>query len=616
MDKKTLKNLLDANLYKIPDYQRGYAWEEKQWEDFIQDIDALVDDNINNHYTGTIVVYQPKEQNKKKINKYGANRLELVDIVDGQQRLTTSFIYLSIILRKLKSMGKPEFEENWALMYNGSNSRLTLNNDTKDYFFDMISKGSSNTEPITVHQKRLSDVFCHFQTHIDKQVDIRGDDAIKYLEDLCDALIRKLNFSFYSIEEECEIGMTFELMNSRGKSLSILEQVKNYLMYWVSRNESNEGEREDITKIINKNWKDIYTNIGTSGGNEDQCLRIAWTIFCHYTPKNWKGYDGFKAKEYIPIRDFSIVSKDQTKRFIKTFSDGLSEISKHYAIVINPRKDNTLSNDEFVWLSKIHNSGNIANFLPLLISSRIQQTKGNIEHNNKYIELLKALELYIYRVFLYESKRANVGISFFYKSGNELYKSSDKIDEIRSGIIALIEHYSKQDIFVGNMDNPSDWYYNRRLLKYTLFEYELYLLKEEGTDLPPKLEWKDLSDSTIEHILPQTPKDRSHWKQVWNDEDLKKYLHDIGNLVLTENNSNYRNFEFERKKGKPGQGKCYANSDIREERQISKYGDWTPKELSERRLEIISWIKQRWGVENFDLSVIESTLDDDVGDEY
>ena len=113
--------------------------------------------------------------------------------------------------------------------------------------------------------------------------------------------------------------MTFELMNSRGKSLSTLEQVKNYLMYWVSRNESNEAEREEITKMINKNWKEIYTNIGKSGGNEDQCLRVAWTIFCNYTPKNWKGYDGFKEKEYIPIRDFSVVPKDQTKNFIKIF---------------------------------------------------------------------------------------------------------------------------------------------------------------------------------------------------------------------------------------------------------------------------------------------------------
>jgi uncharacterized protein with ParB-like and HNH nuclease domain len=57
MDKKTLTTLFSEALYQIPDYQRGYAWEEKQWRDFIQDVDALVDEQVTSHYTGTVVVY-------------------------------------------------------------------------------------------------------------------------------------------------------------------------------------------------------------------------------------------------------------------------------------------------------------------------------------------------------------------------------------------------------------------------------------------------------------------------------------------------------------------------------------------------------------------------------
>lgn len=41
MNKKTLISLFAESLFQIPDYQRGYAWEEKQWKDFIQDIDAV-----------------------------------------------------------------------------------------------------------------------------------------------------------------------------------------------------------------------------------------------------------------------------------------------------------------------------------------------------------------------------------------------------------------------------------------------------------------------------------------------------------------------------------------------------------------------------------------------
>ena len=104
--KKTLSNILEGKIFQIPDYQRGYAWEAKQWKDFVQDIDALIDDKIISHYTGTIVIYQPID---KPTENYGTKKLEIVDIVDGQQRLTTCSIYLSIILKELINISEEDF---------------------------------------------------------------------------------------------------------------------------------------------------------------------------------------------------------------------------------------------------------------------------------------------------------------------------------------------------------------------------------------------------------------------------------------------------------------------------------------------------------------------------
>jgi len=592
MEKKTLKNLFAEKLFQIPDYQRGYAWEEKQWKDFIQDIDALVDKEVNNHYTGTIVIYQQK--NKPLILYGSTDKLELVDVVDGQQRLTTCCLYLSIIIKSLVEKSLSNYEPKKSeFLFSGNTCKLTLNNDTKDIFLDLLKKGQPNSEPQTPHQKRLHDAYLYFKKHVDNRISEYKEKSTDYLENLYDAIIRKLNFTFYTIEEECEIGMTFELMNSRGKGLSILEQLKNYLMYWISRNARNEAERKDITGSINKNWKEIYINIGKAKGNEDQCLRIAWTLYCTHTPKNWKGYEGFKDIEYIPLRDFSKKDILKTKEFIIKFSDGLAEISRHYAVITNPLRENTKP-DEFVWLSKIHNTGNIANFLPLLIATRKQYIDNNISSED-YIELLKALECYAYRVFLIENKRSNAGISSFFEWGNEVFEKKYPVGEVKTGVYALINFYSNEDRFEKEIETPSDWY-NRRALRYTLFEYELDLLKTEGKNQKPKLEWNDLKDSTMEHILPQTPKEDSEWNKKWGPSDFNTYLHDIGNLVLTENNSNYLNFDFERKKGKAGRDYCYANSDIRQERKLAEYSDWTLDELKKRRDEITKWIKHRWGI--------------------
>lgn len=597
MEKKTLSTLLVGKILKIPDYQRGYAWEEKQWKDFVQDIDALIDEKIQSHYTGTVVIYQPTDkEGAKKTEGYGINKLEVVDVVDGQQRLTTCSLYLAIILHELISNGEKEYEEGkTTYLFSGSKSKLILNNDTEEFFFDLISKGSPNIEASTVHQKRLLEAYKYLKNHIlNKQFGKPEADRIKYLKGLFAAITYKLNFSFHTIEVESEIGMTFELMNSRGKGLSSLELLKNYLMHWVYRNEKE--EREGLEKSINKSWKEVYINIANCNGNEDQCLRVAWTLYHSYTPKNWKGYEGFKSNDAIPLRDFSRKTKEDTKKFISTITLGLAEISKHYSAIIQPSENSEIEG-EFTWLTKIINAGNVANYLPLMIAVRKGVVDGKIS-SEEYVNLLKVLELFSYRVFLWSGKRSNVGQSKLYRFADDIFSGKHKVEEVIIWIKGSINYYSNENSFRTELKEVFyGWYQRRRLLIYTLYEFELWLLKSEGKGAESKLAWGDLTDATLEHILPQTPDDNSEWKMKWSDDDFNKYIHDISNIVLTKDNSSYRNFDFDRKKGSAGTGHCYANSDIRQERKIAEFEDWTPETCEKRREELVNWIIDRWSID-------------------
>lgn len=443
MEKKTLANILEGKIFKIPDYQRGYSWEIKQWEDFVHDIDALIDEEIINHYTGTIVIYQAPN---KPTENYGIDRLEIVDIVDGQQRLTTCSLYLSVILRELIKKGEIEYTTKLPIfLYSGTKSKLQLNNDTSDYYMDIISNGNSNIEARSVHQKNLSDAYKFLQSHVFKQLGIREDNGQDYLKNLFDAITRKLNFSFYPIEVESEIGMTFELMNSRGKDLSSLELLKNYLMYWVYRNINESFEKEEFTKIINKTWKELYINISNCNGNENQCLRIAWTLFVNYTPKNWDGYNGFKADDVIPLRDFNQKSKEETKNFLKKFVNGLALISKHYLAILNPENySNNVMEKQL--LIKIMNAGNIANYLPLMVAVRIKLEEDESRFD-EYRDLLKALEIFSYRVFLWEGKRSNAGLSKFYSWADDVFTQNYKISSVTEWVYETIAWYSHEETF-------------------------------------------------------------------------------------------------------------------------------------------------------------------------
>lgn len=128
------------------------------------------------------------------------------------------------------------------------------------------------------------------------------------------------------------------------------------------------------------------------------------------------------------------------------------------------------------------------------------------------------------------------------------------VESVTNGILGAINRISNENSFREGLRKPDVWYYHRHLLRYTLYEYELWLLESEGKGAKPRIEWRDLNDATLEHILPQEPDENSAWKKKWSRDDIDKYLHDISNIVLTKNNSNYKNFDFERKKGNPGTG--------------------------------------------------------------
>jgi len=515
------------------------------------------------------------------------------------------------------SKGEHAYERDISdFLYSGAICKLALNNDTANTFFDILKTGRANTTPQTPHEKRLVAAYGRFQSHIDEQLSNRGADGLTYLKDLHDAITRKLNFTFYAIEEECEIGMTFELMNSRGKGLSVLELLKNYLMHWVSRNETDPAERNTLTALINKNWKDTYANLGSCTGNEDQCLRIAWTLYCSHTPKNWIGYDGFKKDEYIPLRNFGLKrTKIDVKGFIRRFTDGLAEISRHYAAITSPTDSNMLSQDELLWLNKLHHTGNIANFLPLMVAARKHKDDGKISEDD-YIALLKALECYAYRVFLYEGKRSNAGKSSFHRWAFEIFTQPQSLGRVIALVHNLTRYYASEESFREGNENPSNWYSTRLLLRYTLFEYELHLIATEGKGKQPRLTWEQLSDSSIEHILPQAPDENSYWRSVWSQEDMSACTHDIANLVLTQDNSSYRNFEFKRKKGVPGQSPSYSNSDVRQERKIALFFDWTREEFNHRRTELVDWINGRWmtepGAEAAPLEIVDEADEDGI----
>ena len=88
---QSLSQIFQNKIFRIPDYQRGYAWQDPQLRDFWEDIVNLQTDR--NHYTGLLSLKRISGPESQKLGNDDAwllkNGYKAYHIVDGQQRLAS-----------------------------------------------------------------------------------------------------------------------------------------------------------------------------------------------------------------------------------------------------------------------------------------------------------------------------------------------------------------------------------------------------------------------------------------------------------------------------------------------------------------------------------------------
>ena len=103
---QSLSQIFQNKLFRIPDYQRGYAWLDQQLRDFWEDLINLQPDRY--HYTGLLSMKELSRKEAKKLDQEDQWLLESgfkpYHIVDGQQRLTTFVILLNEIIEFVRSL--------------------------------------------------------------------------------------------------------------------------------------------------------------------------------------------------------------------------------------------------------------------------------------------------------------------------------------------------------------------------------------------------------------------------------------------------------------------------------------------------------------------------------
>lgn len=416
-DVQTIEEIFSGRILQIPDYQRGYAWEKRQWDDFLEDLDLL--EAGKEHYTGTLVLHAA--DGVRPMRDKGGLKYDHYHIVDGQQRLTTTVLLLDAVRRSMEKVGLEEVAEGIRKHYVsvaalGSEQpvhKLQLNRDSHHFFVNSILSDKPSPEgPAIYSHERLLGARNHFVSYLKSKEEELGQEYRGWLLDLHDKVTAQLKVSLYNVDDSSEVGVIFEVMNNRGKPLSELEKVKNYLLYLSSKLNI---ENNNLAEEVNRTWTSIFENLMKSGltgtGHEDQLLRAHWLMAYDHTKKNWDRSRSVKAR--FSLRGY----RDRHRELLSDLSDyinSLDRASVAYCDIAHPRRDNSFASLKFdpALRKKIINTGEklrrinvVATFLPLLIATRLRYS----EDGDKYLQMVRMCEVFAFRVYRFLRLRSNTG---------------------------------------------------------------------------------------------------------------------------------------------------------------------------------------------------------------
>jgi len=511
---ESLKSIFKDRIFKIPDYQRGYAWTTKQLKDFWEDVVNLPADRF--HYTGLLSL---KKVDKSVWNAWNEERWLIEDrgfkpfhIVDGQQRLTTFVIFIQAVSELLQNLpeneGKTEDE-----IYLGSFSlknikeeylviqkppqfiirtyKFSYETDNPSFRFlrhRILNEPDSGTLQETFYTLNLDNAKHFFRENLDNYFEEYG---LAEIEILFKKATQNLMFNLYEISDDFDVFVAFETMNNRGKKLSNLELLKNRLIYLTTlydEHELKDDDRQALREKINDSWKEVYYQLGRNKQNplnDDDFLVAHWIMYFQYTRQKGDDYIRFLLDEKFTPQNIyakTEIKLDSIQEFEEIREDeGEPEEIEETAIIeqkpvmrskLSPKEIedyvNNLKSAAIHWYNT-HNPINnpdltsdeclwidrlnrigIMYFRPLVTVSFISP---NVDSSER-IKLFRHIERFVFISFRMGRAFANYGNSEFYRAARQLRSGEITVDEIGINI-----KWRMNDSFYRN-ENDETFYFD------------------------------------------------------------------------------------------------------------------------------------------------------------
>lgn len=552
-DYLTLDKLLARRLFRIPHYQRAYSWQREQRDDMFKDISALKgkpDDHF--HFMATVVGLQ------RRTEKIATDRYHVIEVVDGQQRLTTLVLLLKAIEKKLDRSVPAEERagrELQDLLIKADELSLLLlqtNHDRSDYFVNFIRTGEYHPvkEAQTLADRELLKAIRECESFVDG-----WDDRIELLS----IVKNQLTFIFHEIDDEAAVYTVFEVLNNRGLQVSPLDKLKSMLMSVAF--EDNQGNADEHIAELHRIWGKIYGTIGLRQRLDIEALKFGATLKSRFEIS--KTFSEQRAVEIL------ISAAGTSTLEAMKVSNWLLDVIK----AVNRIQGEMSHTRETV--TKIAHAR--------LLASAIILRKFSADEEK---ELLAQWEKASFRIFGLCRKDARTGHALYVKLAWNTVRNQLNADDISERIESISEGTDHDiDSALGWIENNNCYWGWTNQLRYLLYRYEEYLAKERGQTFSNEQWnriWEKSAAQSIEHILPQST------------DPGGILVHRLGNLLLLPPglNSQLGNQDPKDKANDYTKTGLFCADEVAQ--TIQKEG-WGADQIEKREKKLRAWIRETWG---------------------
>jgi len=510
--------------YVIPLFQRTYSWTPKEWEVLWNDLVELCEmENPRTHFIGSIV-NMPTVSVPEGVAKYL--------LIDGQQRLTTIFILLTLLRNKARENLNTRFADE-------INNTLLVNQykDGADYYKLMPTQVDRSTFHNLINgvsngvENQLTKAYVYFEKKL-KQVELEPEKLKKVITSY---------FSVVSIVLDADDNpyLVFESLNAKGRPLTQADLIRNYFFMRI-----HIDQQETVYRDY---WQPMQTAL-----NDDLTEYIR-----HYLMK-----DGNIVKQgdvYYALKES--VSSSNAIDYLKE----LKTYSVYYQKLKYPEFE---SEPELQKRFRRLNRIEVTTAYPLLLYFYSNYANEQISKSD-FVTILKTLENFLIRRFV-----CNIATNQLNKIFPTVYQAiaSKYSEDIVEGFKTILQSkgYPKDNEFFLRFKETKFYGGGDRVIKTKLILETI----EESFAHKEIVPFENL---TVEHVMPQTLSEwwQEHLGEDW-DETHELYLHTIGNLSLTAYNTELSNDDYHTKKG------TFNESHLELNKYFEEIPSWTRTEIEDR----------------------------------